>query len=360
MRDVRDLLSNIARLPLHRPARVLCLSGDQERVIAASDMRRLLPDQVELMPGPGCAASACPEHDVLQAMRLAERHELTLLVDENLLRLPLNWPRSGCTSLADAQRSGADVRPVAAPIEALLAARAQPGRQTVLFVAGFETLLVPLAGMILEGLPANLSLLLCGRRVEPLIDRLLADDVDGLVLPGNRCALTGTADWDRLAAKHRKPAVVAGYSAANILAALHAVLVQHARGAARVDNHYRVLARRHGNELAQDRLERVFESDDGHWRGVGMVEGTGLRLRHSYRDLDANHRFPNYRDELPADDHRMPAGCQCAAVMAGRRLPVECPLYSTSCTPQRPHGPCMASTDGTCFLHRKLALREVA
>jgi len=353
--DFRQSLAAIASLPLRKKVRVLNLCGDQERVISLSDMRRALPRQVELVSGPGCAASICPEADVHQALRLLARHELTLLVAENLLRLPLNKAGSGPISLFAAMQDGADVRPAASPVEALIAAQQQPERDMVYFVAGFETLLVPLAGMILDGLPANLSVLLCGRRTEPLVDQVLAanaDDFDALLLPGNRCALTGTRDWDQLTFKYRKPAAVAGYSSNNILSALHAVLLQHTRGAARVDNLYRSLVRPEGNAMARDQLDRVFEQVDSDWRGVGQVGGTGFRLRNAYNNVNADRRYPDYREELRPYQSRMPAGCECADVVLGRKAPAECPQFSRHCTPLSPYGPCMASEDGTCFLHR--------
>ena len=357
MNGVRDLLGAIAALPLHRRVRVLNVCGDQERVISLSDMRRQLPDVVEVVPGPGCAASICPEADVFQALRLVERHSVTLLVSENLLRLPLTEPGNGPRSLVDAMHSGADIRPIAAPIEAVVAAREKPSRDMVLFLAGFETLLAPLAGMVLDGLPENLSILLCGRRAEPLIDRLLAanaDDFDALLLPGNRCALTGTGEWDRLSNTYGKPAAVAGYTAINILSALHSVLQRHEHGKASVENLYRRLARPEGNAMARDQMERVFEPFAGGWRGVGVVDGTGFRLRHAYDVINADCRYPDYRGEMIEASRQMPDGCACAEVLVGRKTPAQCAMFAHACSPTAPIGPCMASEDGTCFLHRSL------
>jgi hydrogenase expression/formation protein HypD len=353
--DLRGVLRAIADLPLGRPVRVMHLCGDHERVIALSDMRQLLPRQVDLVAGPGCAASVCPEEDLRLALRLVERREVTLMVSDNLLRLPLSAAPARPRSLYEARRDGADIRVIEAPIEAVMAARDEPQRECVMFVAGFETLLAPLAGMVLDGLPPNLSLLLCGRRSEPLIEQLLAanpGDFDALLLPGTRCALTGTADWDCLATRFRKPAAVAGYSTLNILTALHAVLRQLEDGVVRVDNCYRRLASREGDALAQDRLERVFERADGDWRGLGAIPGTGFRLRRTYDNCNARVRFGEARVPVAAAGLPMPAGCECAAVVVGHRLPVECPQFTSACTPRLPYGPCMASQDGTCFLHR--------
>lgn len=351
--SVRDILAEIAALPLRDDVRILNLCGDQERVISLSEMRHLLPSRVHLLAGPGCAASVCPEVDVFQAIRLATGHPVTLLVAETLLRQPLSRLPMGPRSLRQAHLDGADVRAVAAPLQALMAADAEPDRQMVYFVAGFETLLAPLAGMILEGLPPNLSVLLCGRRAEPLIESLLTTPgslIDGLILPGNRCALTGTDDWSRLSAQCRTPAAVAGYTVSSILAAVLAVLQQRIAGVARVDNCYRSIARPEGNAIARDSMFRVFELAEGGWRGLGNIGGSAFRLRRAYDSVNADTRFPDYRGELQADPGHMPDGCQCQEVLLGRMPPTECRQFAVGCTPTSPYGPCMASEDGYCFL----------
>lgn len=358
MNAPRDSLAAIAALPLEGPVRILGLSGDQERVISLAGLRRLLPEEVMLLSGPGCVASICPEADVYQAMRLVECHAVTLLVAENLMRLPLRRRPGGLRSLAEAGWHGADVRAVGAPIEAVMAARAEPQRDMVYFVAGFETLLAPLAGMVLEGLPDNLTLLLCGRRVEPLIESLLGgrrEDIDALLLPGNRCALTGTAGWDRLATQYRKPAAVAGYTTGNLLAAIHALLRQHRAGEARVDNLYRPLVRPEGNAVARDQLDRVFGLGEGDWRGVGGLGQTAYRLRRAYDPYNADRRYPDYRGELGRAVLGMPDGCDCAAVVLGAKGPADCGQFAVGCSPAAPYGPCMASEDGSCFLSHATA-----
>jgi hydrogenase expression/formation protein HypD len=352
------LLKAIADLPLPGPVRVLNLCGDQERAIGLSGLRRVLPEPVSLVAGPGCVASICPQADVFQAIQLARRHPLTLLAGDNMLRLPIDPALPGPPTLAEARLGGADVRPVSAPIQALLIARAQPVRETVLFLAGFETLLAPLAGMILQGLPENLSLLICGRRVEPLLEQRLrrraGPRFDALLLPGNRCAVTGTHAWERIIGDHRLPAAVAGYTGSNLLAAVHAVLRQHCCGEARVDNCYRALVRPEGNAMVLDQLERVFEVTGGAWRGLGYVQSSGFRLRHAYRVFDADGRFPDYRGEASARAGDMPAGCECAAVVLGTKAPVDCRRFDRDCRRATPQGPCMASEDGACHLHSRL------
>jgi hydrogenase expression/formation protein HypD len=248
---------------------------------------------------------------------------------------------------------GADVRIVSAPIEAVLIAQAEPGREIVYFAAGFETLLAPFAGMILEGLPENLAVLLCGRRAEPLLEMLLSSDDPGfeaLLLPGNRCAVTGTAAWEGMTHTFHVPAAVAAYTSTGILAAIYAVLRQVCANEARVDNCYQPMVRREGSAMALDHLYRVFDVADGVWRGIGRVEQTAYRLRFAYDVVNADSRHPDYRSELQKSATEMPDGCECAAVLLGRQEPAECRQFSVGCHIDSPYGPCMASEDGACYL----------
>lgn len=351
MPALQNRLDAIHAMPLEQRVRVMHLSGDQERVINQSGLRRVLPPNVELIAGPGCSASICPGSDVYQAVRLAQDHDVTLAVDESLLSVPTPAGLSGAQSLADAQRLGADVRVITAPIEAVLLATAAPQKQVVLFVAGFETLLAPLAGMLLDGLPDNLSLLLCGRRVEPLVTErqqgALAD-FDALLLPGNRCSLVGLSDWASFATSRGKPVAVAGYTATALLVAIQALIESLAMGHAILSNCYQPFAKPGGNPTAQRRLAEVFELATGNWRGIGAVPLSGYSLRDRFAAADADQKFPDYRHFADGLSD-FAEGCGCAGVISGNALPGACDEFGRTCRPEGPIGPCMASRDGTCY-----------
>lgn len=358
MRSPRDLVAAIARMPLPGRVRILNLSADHERVINLFGLRRALPDQVRLLAGPGSAACICPQEELYQAIQLARHHDLALYAPPALFDTVLNAPVPGPRSLRQAAEAGAQVHVINAPVEAVMAARDRPDHEAVLFLAGFETLLAPLAGMILEGMPPNLSLLLCGRRVDPLLESCVAQQgpwFEALLLPGNRCAVTGTHAWEAVCTRLRVPAVVAGYTLAGLLGAVHAVLSQVAAGEARVDNLYRALVRPDGNPMARDAMERVFEPGEGGWRGLGRFAGSAFRLRQAYAGLDADRRYPDYRGTLDPAQPELPDDCDCAAVLLGRKEPCECRHYQLGCRIATPHGPCMSSPEGVCH-QRSLGL----
>ena len=49
--------------------------------------------------------------------------------------------------------------------------------------------------------------------------------------------------------------------------------------------------------------------------------------------------------EPEAQEH--PA-CHCGEVLQGKILPAECAAFAKACTPTRPLGPCMVSSEGAC------------
>jgi hydrogenase expression/formation protein HypD len=353
MQTFNTRLDAIHALPLTRKIRVLNVSADQERVIALAHLHDLLPENVELIAGPGSAASVCPAAEVYQAVRLCMEHDVTLAVDEHLLFVPGPTGVGGPPSLAAAREAGADVRVVSAPVEAVQFAAQQPGREVVLFAAGFETLLAPLAGMLIDGLPDNLSMLLCGRRVQALLPAASASqigDFDALLLPGNRGSLLGLDTWERVLAAVGRPGVIAGYTAPAVLAALYPLLQAVLAGKTGISNCYRPMVKTAGNPIALQRLTRVFAVASGSWRGIGRFERSAYRLQEPYERYDADRRFPDYRAETVGARALRP-GCDCAAVLSGNQRPAGCGGFNAACRPDRPAGPCMGALDGTCRVH---------
>jgi len=163
MRSAQDWLARIRELPLPKGLRVMNVCGGHERTISTAGLRAALPPAIELIPGPGCPVCVCPEEDIFLAVALALQGDVTLVSFGDMLRVPCNVPKGEPRSLAEARARGADVRAVASPREAAQMALAQPDRPFVFFAAGFETTMAPVAGLIAEGVPQNLTLLVSGR-----------------------------------------------------------------------------------------------------------------------------------------------------------------------------------------------------
>lgn len=347
----RDLLARIRELPLREPVNILNVCGGHERSLTQLGLRALLP-AVRLIPGPGCPVCVCPEEDLADAIEIAATRQATVLAFGDMLRVPVNAPKGRPRSLAEMRAQGADIRPIASPLDAAALARAEPQRQFVFFAAGFETTTAPVAAMLAAGAPENLSVLLAARRTWPVVELLLRDPasrLDALIAPGHVATVMGAAEWRFVPERFHLPAAIAGFSADALLAALYSVLRQARAGTPFLDNCYAELVSDEGNPRARELLAEVMEVADANWRGIGMIPGSGFLLRGEWRRFDARRRFDL---ALTPDKRRgeMPPGCGCAEVVLGRLQPDRCRLYGRACTPRNPVGPCMVSEEGACHI----------
>jgi hydrogenase expression/formation protein HypD len=325
--------------------------GGHERSITMAGLRAALPAPIELIPGPGCPVCICPEEDVYEAIQLALHEPITLVAFGDMLRVPVNGPKREPRSLEQAKAAGADIRPIASPVEAVRLARSDPGREVVFFAAGFETTTAPVAAMLAQGVPENLSVLLSGRLTWPAVALLLGSETPGfdcLIAPGHVATVMGPEEWRFVVDTHHVPTAVAGFNPASLLAATYSVLRQHITGETFLDNCYPDVVRSGGNPTARAHLSQTMDVVDANWRGVGIIPRSGFALKEAYRTHDARWRFPSYADPARRRAGEMPPGCDCARVVLGKIYPDECRLYGKACTPRNPIGPCMVSDEGAC------------
>jgi hydrogenase expression/formation protein HypD len=351
MTTARQWLDRIHALELPRTFKILNVCGGHERSITMAGLRRALPARVELVPGPGCPVCICPEEAVHQAIQIAQREPATLVAFGDMLRVPVNVPKAEARSLEQAKAAGADVRPIASPLEAVRIARADPAREVVFLAAGFETTTAPVAAMLAEGAPSNLSVLLAGRLTWPAVAMLLDSGepgFDALIGPGHVATVMGPEEWAFVPQKHGIPAAISGFTPESLLAGMYSVLRQLLEGQCFLDNCYPELVRPGGNPQARRHLAEVMAVVDAPWRGIGVIPASGFALRESYRAHDVATRFPSHADPARKRAGQMPPGCDCARVVLGKIYPDECRLYGRACTPRTPIGPCMVSDEGAC------------
>lgn len=349
--SAQDWLAKIRALPVTGRVRIMNVCGGHERSITLAGLRGALPQNVELIPGPGCPVCVCPEEDVYQAIQLALEEKVILVAFGDMLRVPVNVPKGEPNSLDAAKALGADIRPIASPREAVRVARENPERAVVFFAAGFETTTAPVAAMLLEGVPENLYLLLAGRRTWPAVAMLLASGTpgfDALIAPGHVATVMGPEEWRLVVDRHGIPAAVAGFTPVSLLAAVYSVLRQLLEGQPFLDNCYPELVRPGGNPQAQAQLEQTMAVGDAHWRGIGVIPASGYTLREAFAAHDARRHFPDHGAAGRRRAGQMPPGCDCARVVLGKIYPNACKLYGTACTPRHPVGPCMVSDEGAC------------
>lgn len=356
-----ERLKALQALDVKRPVRIMNVCGGHERSISVAGLRAVLPGNVELVPGPGCPVCICPEEDVYEAIQLALHEDLTLVAFGDMLRVPVNVPKREPRSLEQAKAAGADIRPIASPIDAVRIAEQDPDRLVVFFAAGFETTTAPVASMLAEGVPDNLLVLLSGRLTWPAVALLLDSGTpgfDALIAPGHVATVMGPEEWEFVVDKHDIPAAVAGFTPTSLLAAMYSVLRQLGDHRHFLDNCYPEVVRPGGNLAARRQLQQVMEVVDANWRGIGVIPKSGFALREAYAAHDARKRFRSYADASRKRVGEMPPGCDCAKVVLGKIYPNQCRLYGAACTPRKPIGPCMVSDEGACRIWWSAGYRD--
>lgn len=361
--DAATWLERIRALDLPDKIRLMNVCGGHERSISMAGLRAALPDNIELIPGPGCPVCVCPEEDIYQAIQIALNENVILVAFGDMLRVPVNVAKGEVRSLEQARAAGADVRPVASPIDVLQLARDNSDRTVVFFAAGFETTTAPVAAMVAEGLPDNLRILLSGRLTWPAVAMLLDSGEAGfqaLVAPGHVATVMGSSEWQFVTDQHQIPAAVAGFTPESLLAATYSVLRQFIEQRIFLDNCYPELVREQGNSHARQQMETVLDVVDANWRGIGIIPASGFELKPAYDDYNARKTFPGYDEENRRRKGQMPPGCDCASVVLGKKYPNQCVLYGKACTPGNPVGPCMVSDEGACRIWWSSGIREQA
>ena len=360
--SARQWLDRINALPQRKEkVKIMNVCGGHERSITMAGLRKALPDYIELVPGPGCPVCVCPEEDVFEAIQLALNEDIILVAFGDMLRVPVNVPKAQARTLEQAKAQGADIRPIASPTEAVAIAKQNPDKAVVFFAAGFETTTAPVAAMMVEGVPDNLSLLLSGRLTWPAVAMLLDSGTpgfDALIAPGHVSTIMGPEEWEFVVEKHNIPAAVAGFQPDSLLAAMYSTLRQLNDERYFLDNCYPSLVKPGGNRSARSQLSKSMDVYDANWRGVGIIPDSGYVLNEQYSSHDVHNLFPSYADDARKRAGQMPPGCDCAQVVLGKIYPNECKLFGTACKPRSPIGPCMVSDEGACRIWWAGGMRE--
>ncbi len=349
-RGLADAIRAQARPQRHYRLMEFC--GGHTHAVFRYGIPDLLPDNIELVHGPGCPVCVLPTGRLDMAMRLVLEHPQIILASYgDMLRVPGSDRRS----LLQAKADGADVRMVYSVSDALELARSNPDRQVVFFGIGFETTTPPTALGILEAQRSQLNnfSVFCNHvltpaameailNVDPEADESVA--IDGIIGPSHVSVIIGSEPYRFCARQYRKPVVIAGFEPLDVLQSILMLLCQINEGRAQIENQYTRAVTADGNRKAQAVVAEVFELRPSfEWRGLGEIPASALCIRDAFSAYDAEKRFNmQYR---PAAGTK---GCECPAVLRGAKKPSDCKLFATSCTPESPLGSCMVSDEGAC------------
>lgn len=336
-----------------RPVKLMEVCGTHTVALFRHGIRALLPASVSLLSGPGCPVCVTSVKDVDAALAIASREDVIMTTFGDMMRVT-----GGRDSLFDTKASGADVRIVYSPADGLKLAAENPDKKVVFFATGFETTSPLVAATVIMASReeiGNFYLHTVHKLVPPALDILLGSgevDIDGFILPGHVCSISGTGPYEFLADKYSKPSVVTGFGAIDILEGILMTLKGIESGRPEVAIQYSSVVRPEGNPRAVAAMDEVFVPDDAYWRGIGELPLSGLKLREPYAHMEATGEG-GLVSLANVPDNPEPKGCSCGEVLKGLKIPTQCPLFGKTCTPQKPVGACMVSSEGSCAAYFK-------
>ncbi len=329
-----------------RPMHLMEICGTHTVSIARSGLKQLLPPDVKLISGPGCPVCVTPPEAIDQIVSLSLEPNVTVCTYGDMLRVPGSRPE---TSLLKAKAKGARVEMVFSPMDAVRIAETEPDRKIVFIGVGFETTapgtLAAVKAAAEKDLP-NFSVYLLLKRTPPAVRALLRDpgaQIDGFLCPGHVAVVVGEAGFRFLPEEYRLPAVISGFEPADIWLSLKELQRQVRENDPRLVNTYSRVVKPEGNELALRLMEEMTDPADALWRGLGLIKGSGFALKSAYQRFDASLRY-----SLPLPESSAPTACRCGDILCGKLEPEGCPFFGGACTPERPLGPCMVSSEGSC------------
>lgn len=323
------------------PVTLMEVCGTHTGAIAENGIEQMLSEKIRLITGPGCPVCVTVSSYIDRLCELSLQPDTCVCSFGDMIRVP---SKNGC--LRDAEARGGRVMMLYSPLELLEIAKKEPLTTFVFAAVGFETT-TPLYALLIEEAikqgVENIKLLCALKTMPAVIDKVLglSGEITGMIAPGHVSVITGSDIFKAPAEKFGIPFVVAGFEGKQLLAAIWALVRLQGQGV--VKNLYPEAVSCDENEGAVNLVSKYFEPTSAAWRGLGMIENSGLRLRDEFARFDAG------SDGIYEDF--VPNGCSCAQVIAGLKRPEECPLFGKVCTPLSPVGACMVSHEGSCFNH---------
>ena len=338
------LADKIARLT-KQPLKLMEVCGGHTHTIFKYGIEDLLPENIEMIHGPGCPVCVIPLGRVDDAISIAQQPDVIFTTFGDAMRVP-----GSKTSLLDAKADGADVRMVYSPLDALKIAHKNPDKHVVFLGLGFETTAPSTAMTVLQAAKEdvkNFSVFCNHITIIPALKAMLDSpdlQLSGFLGPGHVSTVIGTRCYEFVPRDYGKPLVVTGFEPLDVLQSAYMIVKQIVEGRAEIENQYARVVSREGNRKALEVLFEVFEPRDYfEWRGLGSIAHSGMKLKNKYEQFDAERKF-----SVPGLRIADPKACQCGEILKGVKKPWECKVFGTACTPETPIGSCMVSSEGAC------------
>ncbi|KMQ90271.1 hydrogenase expression formation protein [Lasius niger] len=328
-----------------KPLQLMEVCGGHTHAIFRFGLDKLLPKEIEFIHGPGCPVCVLPMGRIDSCAEIAGNKDVIFCTFGDAVRVP---GKNG--SLLQAREQGGEIRVVYSPLDALALAQKNPDKQIVFFALGFETTM-PVTAVTLQqakklGLK-NFTIFCQHISIIPTLRSLLEHKnvhIDAFLAPGHVSMVIGSDPYEFIAKEYKKPMVVTGFEPVDILKAISMLLDQFIEKRCAIENEYGRVVPREGNPLAQKAIAEIFKiGGSSEWRGLGMIEDSGISLTEEYQEFDAERRF-NPQEQQAAEDPR----ARCGEVLTGQCKPKDCPLFATECNPENAFGALMVSSEGAC------------
>jgi len=324
---------------------IMEICGGQTHAILRFGIDLALSPEINLIHGPGCPVCVTSVQKIDQAIYIAQQPNTILCSFGDMLRVP-----GSQTSLLSVRGRGCSVQTVYSPLDTIRIAVQNPNKEVVFFAVGFETT-APANAMAVKKAKElslkNVSLLCAQVLVPPAMVALLSDpycQIHGFLSAGHVCTVMGYHEYEPIAETYKTPIVVTGFEPVDLLLGIKKCVQLLEQGKYEVQNAYPRAVKREGNIPAQRLIHEVFQPCDQHWRGLGVIPNSGLKLRPEYAEYDAETKFDLSKNE--GLEHV--SICIAGEILQGKKKPIECPAFAKQCTPENPLGAPMVSNEGAC------------
>jgi len=344
------LINEINKYSQIKNINIMEVCGGHTLTIMKYGLKELLPENINLLSGPGCPVCVTPQSYIDEAVALSKKKGVIITSFGDMLRVP-----GTKSSLLNEKSGGADIRICLSSMDAINIAGYNPDNDIVFLGIGFETTAPTIASSIQfakKNKINNYSVLTSLKTMPEAMESLLKDDkvnIDAFICPGHVSAITGTGIYADIPCKYKKPCVVSGFEPTDMLEAVLMIVNQINNNTAFVENQYSRVVDNEGNIIAKNILNDVFEPYDAKWRGIGIIKNSGLKINKKYEEYDA---VKKYSINIKKDNN-IGTQCICGNILKGINKPDDCKMFAKSCTPLNPIGACMVSTEGTCNVYYK-------
>lgn len=347
-RELVLALAEQIRRESHKPLNIMEVCGGHTMALRRFGLHSLLPENIELISGPGCPVCVTSRSYIDHAIALARLPEIIITTYGDLIKVP------GSTSSLEIEKArGAKIHIVYSILDALTLAQKNPDKQIVFLGIGFETTAPASAAGIIKAQMAglfNFSVLSAHKIMPPAMAALIDQGVNlhGYIGPGHVSTITGSKIYDFIPRDYGLGVVISGFEPADLMQAILMLVRQREANRPAVEIQYNRAVTRQGNLKAQQLLEEVFGLRNDWWRGLGTLSQSGLGIRSTYAEFDAGKKFT-----VSIEPTRENKGCICGEVLKGLKKPTDCKLFAKACNPSDPVGACMVSSEGTCAAYFK-------